>query len=70
MDAVGAIIGAVFLGGFLALLVWCERSRDRIEVAEDRDLQESIKHLPIEKQAEIWATHIRIRAEQDLRRPL
>lgn len=61
-EVIGTILFAIFsIGG----MVWLERSVAKIEAKEDEELREAIKHLPLDKQVEMWAIHLRCRAERD-----
>jgi hypothetical protein len=46
------------------LFWWVDKYQRDCEDREDKEFAEQIKHLPIERQAELWATHLRIRSEQ------
>jgi len=65
MDAVGIVLAFILFGGSVVLIWYCDKKQAAREAKEDAELREIIKHLPIEKQAEIWQTHYRLRAEQD-----
>jgi hypothetical protein len=57
------VVGALIA---IAVFAWLERRQDLREVEENRQFAESIKHLPVERQAELWATKLRHDAERDL----
>ncbi len=50
----------------IVFLWWCERSEAKALQQEDMRMAEAIKHLPVEKQAEIWAAKLRSDADRDL----
>jgi hypothetical protein len=56
----------IIIAGIAAcfLFWWVDKSQRDCEDREDKEFAEQIKHLPIEKQAELWETHLRIRSEQ------
>lgn len=52
----------IILGIAICVLFWwLDKSQKEYEDREDKAFGESIKHLPEDKQVELWATHLRNR---------
>jgi hypothetical protein len=65
LDAIG-VVGLILFAGFVVAIVWLDHAAAKREERDNAELRKQIEHLPVEMQARIWATHIRLKAEKDL----
>lgn len=60
------IAGIILAAGAAVALIVAEVNRGRAERREMAEFAESIKRLPIDRQAELWLAYLRDEARRDL----